>query len=112
MQPQSLGQDRAILSNVIRQEQKIRVGEGGGFMLVIERTSIPHRPSRVCVPLGPYPLGTAEATGSALLSGRWKREFQGPCFFFCSLLLRSDLLAKKVPGRAPYSQHIMIRNWT
>ena len=33
-------------------------------------------------------------------------------FFFCSLLLQCDLLAKKVPGRAPYSQHIMIRNWT
>ena len=33
-------------------------------------------------------------------------------FFFCSMLLRCDLLAKKVPGRAPYSQHIMIRNWT
>ena len=33
-------------------------------------------------------------------------------FFFCSTLLRCDLLAKKVPGRAPYSQHIMIRNWT
>ena len=33
-------------------------------------------------------------------------------FFFCSLLLECDLLAKKVPGRAPYSQHIMIRNWT
>ena len=32
--------------------------------------------------------------------------------FFCSTLLRCDLLAKKVPGRAPYSQHIMIRNWT
>ena len=27
-------------------------------------------------------------------------------------LLRCDLLAKKVPGRAPYSQHIIIRNWT
>ena len=34
------------------------------------------------------------------------------CFFFCSTLLRCDLLAKKVPGRAPYSQHIIIRNWT
>ena len=33
-------------------------------------------------------------------------------FFFCSTLLRCDLLAKKVPGRAPYSQHIIIRNWT
>ena len=32
--------------------------------------------------------------------------------FFCSMLLRCDLLAKKVPGRAPYSQHIMIRIWT
>ena len=33
-------------------------------------------------------------------------------FFFCSSLLRCDLLAKKVPGRAPYSQHIIIRDWT
>ena len=32
--------------------------------------------------------------------------------FFCSMLLRCDLLAKKVPGRAPYSQRIMIRIWT
>ena len=45
MQPQSLSPDRAILSNVIRQGEKVRVGEkGGGFMLVIERTSISHRP--------------------------------------------------------------------
>ena len=45
-----------------------------------------------------------------------KRQFvlQIPttALFFCSLLLECDLLAKKVPGRAPYSQHIMIRNWT
>ena len=34
------------------------------------------------------------------------------CFFFCSVLLECDLLAKKVPGRVPYSQHIIIRNWT
>ena len=33
-------------------------------------------------------------------------------FFFCSTLLRCDLLAKKVPGRAPYSQHIIFRKWT
>ena len=33
-------------------------------------------------------------------------------FFFGSTLLRCDLLAKKVPGRTPYSQHIIIRNWT
>ena len=32
--------------------------------------------------------------------------------FFGSLLLECDLLAKKVPGGTPYSQHIMIRNWT
>ena len=32
--------------------------------------------------------------------------------FFCSSLLRCDLLAKKVPGRAPFSQHVIIRNWT
>ena len=30
----------------------------------------------------------------------------------CSVLLRFDLLAKKVPGRAPYSQHIIIHIWT
>ena len=40
----------------------------------------------------------------------WARK--GRFFFFCSLLLRCDLRAKKVPGRAPYSQHIIIRNWT
>ena len=33
-------------------------------------------------------------------------------FFFCSLLLECDLLAKKIPGRTLYSQHIIIRNWT
>ena len=32
--------------------------------------------------------------------------------FFCSLLLECDLLAKKVPGRAPFSQHNIFRNWT
>ena len=32
--------------------------------------------------------------------------------FFGSTLLRCDLHKKKVPGRTPYSQHIMIRNWT
>ena len=32
--------------------------------------------------------------------------------FFCSTLLRCDLHKKKVAGRTPYSQHIMIRNWT
>ena len=29
--------------------------------------------------------------------------------FFCSLLLECDLLAKKVPGGTPYSQHNIIR---
>ena len=33
-------------------------------------------------------------------------------FFFCSTLLRCDLHTKKVPGGTPYSQHIVIRNWT
>ena len=32
--------------------------------------------------------------------------------FFCSVLLECDLLAKKVPGRAPFSQHNIFRNWT
>ena len=40
------------------------------------------------------------------------KVIQTATFFFCSVLLRCDLLTKKVPGRAPYSQHIMIRNWT
>ena len=61
MQSQSLSPDRAILSNVIRQGEKVRVGEkNGDFMLVIERSSISHRPSRACAPLEPFPLGTAE----------------------------------------------------
>ena len=79
MQPQSLSPDRAILSNVIRQGEKVRVGEkGGGFMLVIERTSISHRPFKGLCPTGAVPSRNCrEATGSALLSGRWEREFQG-----------------------------------
>ena len=41
MQSESLSSNRAILSNVIRQGEKVRVEEkGGGVMLVIERTSI------------------------------------------------------------------------
>ena len=81
MQPQSLSPDRAILSNVIGQGEKVRVGEkGGGFMLVIERTSISHRPFKGLCPTGAVPSRNCrEATGSALLSGRWEREFQGPC---------------------------------
>ena len=43
---------------------------------------------------------------------RFDREGGQWPFFFCSSLLRCDLLAKKVPGRAPFSQHIIIRNWT
>ena len=33
-------------------------------------------------------------------------------FFFCSSLLRCSSWVKKVQGRAPYSQHSIIRNWT
>ena len=40
------------------------------------------------------------------------KRFTVEVFFFCSTLLRCDLHKKKVPGRTPYSQHIMIRNWT
>ena len=80
MQSESLSPDRAILSNVIRQGEKVRVGEkGGGFMLVIERTSISHRPFKGLCPTGAVPFRNCrEATGSALLSGRWECEFQGP----------------------------------
>ena len=46
------------------------------------------------------------------LSSQWPVIGWLVCLFFCSALLRCDLLAKKVPGRAPYSQHIIIRNWT
>ena len=81
MQPQSLSPDRAILSNVIRQGEKVRVGEkGGGFMLVIERTSISHRPFKGLCPTGAVPSRNCrKSASSALLSGRWEREFQGPC---------------------------------
>ena len=69
MQSESLTPDRTILSNVIRQGEKVRVGEkGSGFMLVIERTSISHRTSRACAPLGPYPFGTAEKRRVVLFS--------------------------------------------
>ena len=56
-------------------------------------------------------LVTAEScVGEGIPDPRSNDNLDG--FFFCSLLLRCDLLAKKVPGRAPYSQHIIIRNWT
>ena len=79
MQSESLSSDRAILSNVIRHSEKVRVEEkGGGFMLVIERTSISHRPFKGLCPTGAVPFRNCrEATGSALLSGRWECEFQG-----------------------------------
>ena len=40
------------------------------------------------------------------------RKVVSLAFFFCSTLLRCDLHTKKVPGGTPYSQHIIIRNWT
>ena len=81
MQLQSLSSDRVILSNVIRQEEKVRVGEkGGGFMLVIERTSISHCLFKsLCSTGAVLSRNCREATGSTLLSGRWEREFQGSC---------------------------------
>ena len=81
MQSESLSPDRAILSNVIRQGEKVRVGEkGGGFMLVIERTSISHRPFKgLCSTRAVLFRNCREATGGALLSGHWECEFQGPC---------------------------------
>ena len=71
MQSESLSLGRAILSNVIRQEEKVRVGEKGrGFMLVIERTSISHRSFKGLCSTGAVPFRNCrEATGSALLSG-------------------------------------------
>ena len=82
MQPQSLSPDRAILSNVIRQEEKVRVGEkGGGFILVIERTSISHRLFKGLCSTGAVPSRNCrEATNTTLLSGRCKCEFQGSCY--------------------------------
>ena len=81
MQPQSLSPDRVTLSNVIRQEEKVRVGEkGSGFMLVIKRTSISHRFFKgLCSTGAVLSRNCREAMGSVLLSWRWKREFQGPC---------------------------------
>ena len=52
---------KAILGNMIRQREEIRVREKcGGFMLVVQELSMAHCPSRACVPLGSYPRGTAE----------------------------------------------------
>ena len=61
-------------------------------------------------------LRELERTGASIESNVQLRLVRCTCgeyhIFFCSTLLRCDLLAKKVPGRAPYSQHIIIRNWT
>ena len=45
VQPKSLSPDGAILGNVIRQGEEVRVGEKCcGFMLVVEGVSVTHRP--------------------------------------------------------------------
>ena len=46
VQPKSLSPNGAILGNMIRQGEEVRVREKcGGFVLVIEGVSIAHRPS-------------------------------------------------------------------
>ena len=61
VQPKSLSPNGAILGNMIRQGEEVRVREKcGGFVLVIEGVSIAHRPFKGMCPLGPYPLATAE----------------------------------------------------
>ena len=66
VQPKSLSPNRAILGNMIRQGEEVRVREKcGGFVLVIEGVSIAHRPFKgMC--------------SSACVSRRWQREFEGP----------------------------------
>ena len=45
VQPKSLSPDRAILGNVVRQGEEVRVREKcGGFVLVVKGVSIAHRP--------------------------------------------------------------------
>ena len=82
-------------------------------------------PSLLCLPSQGTPLSLCSGLEETLFfrltspdgwstsnSGRSRKKDFRFLPFFCSLLLECDLLAKKVPGRAPYSQHNMIRNWT
>ena len=80
MQPKSLGPNGAILGNMIRQREEIRVREKcGGFMLVVEGVSIAHRPFKGMCPAWAIPSRNCrKSASSAGFRGRWQREFKGP----------------------------------
>ena len=95
MQPKSLSPNGAILGDMIRQGEEVRVREKcGGFMLVVEGVCITHRPFKGMCPAWAIPSRNCRKSASgALLCGRGQREFEGPSdpiftgsFFFSWML--------------------------
>ena len=80
MQPKSLSPNGAILGDMIRQGEEVRVREKcGGFMLVVEGVCIAHRPFKGMCPAWAIPSRDCRKSASgALLCGRGQREFEGP----------------------------------
>ena len=80
VQPKSLSPDWAILGNVIRQREEVRVGEKCcGFMVVVEGVSVTHRPFEgMCAAWAIPSRNCGETAGSAISCGRWQREFESP----------------------------------
>ena len=80
VQPKSLSPDGAILGNVIRQGEEVRVGEKCcGFALVVEGVSVTHRPFEgMCAAWAIPSRNCGKTAGSAISCGRWQREFESP----------------------------------
>ena len=78
VQSKSLSPDWAILGNVIRQGEEVRVGEKCcGFMVVVEGVSVTHRPFEgMCAAWAIPPRNCGKMAGSAISCGRWQREFE------------------------------------
>ena len=80
VQPKSLSPNGAILDNMIRQGEEVRVREKcGGFVLVIEGVSIAHRIFKgMCTAWIILSRNCRKSASSACFSGRWQSEFEGP----------------------------------
>ena len=80
MQPKSLSPNGAILGNMIRQEEEVRVREKcGGFVLVVEGVSIAHRPFKgTCTAWAIPSRNCRKSASSACFTKPWQREFEGP----------------------------------
>ena len=69
MQPKSLSPNGAILGDMIRQGEEVRVREKcGGFMLVVEGVCIAHRPFKGMCPAWAIPSRNCRKSASGMLA--------------------------------------------